>query len=57
MDPYAYVGENPESRTDPTGHYYTNGTPITQQGGAIGYIGNTTDHDRDQRWGRQCLDG
>ncbi len=42
MDPYAYVGENPESRTDPTGHYYTNGTPITQQGGAIGYIGNTT---------------
>src|SRR5579885_3488692 len=21
MDPYAYVGENPESRTDPTGHY------------------------------------
>src|SRR5579885_985522 len=42
MDPYAYVGENPESRTDPTGHYYTNGTPITQQGGAIGYIGNNT---------------
>ncbi len=42
MDPYAYVGENPESRTDPTGKYYSNGTPITQQGGAIGYVGNDT---------------
>src|SRR5579885_171576 len=40
--PSPHLGENPESRTDPTGHYYTNGTPITQQGGAIGYIGNNT---------------
>jgi RHS repeat-associated protein len=25
MDPYAYVGENPESRTDPTGQYFVPG--------------------------------
>ena len=27
MDPYAYVGNNPEGRTDPTGQYYTDGSP------------------------------
>jgi RHS repeat-associated protein len=27
MDPYAYVGENPETETDPTGQYYTDGSP------------------------------
>ncbi len=27
MDPYAYVGDNPETVTDPTGQYYTDGNP------------------------------
>src|SRR5581483_959340 len=26
MDPYSYVGENPETYTDPSGNYFTNAT-------------------------------
>jgi RHS repeat-associated protein len=37
MDPYAYVGGNPESRTDPTGQYYTDGH------GDFGYLGSDGD--------------
>jgi RHS repeat-associated protein len=27
MDPYSYVAGNPETKTDPTGHYYAPATP------------------------------
>ena len=38
MDPYAYVGDSPETTTDPTGNYYSTESGITQRGGAIGYV-------------------
>ena len=38
MNPYGYVNGNPETHSDPSGHYMGTSIPLSQQGGAIGYI-------------------
>jgi len=38
MNPYAYVNGNPETHNDPTGQYMGTSIPLSQKGGAIGYI-------------------
>ena len=38
MNPYAYVNGNPETHGDPTGQYMGTSIPLSQKGGAIGYI-------------------
>ncbi|HVB25333.1 MAG TPA: RHS repeat-associated core domain-containing protein, partial [Ktedonobacteraceae bacterium] len=38
MNPYAYVGDNPEMFNDPTGNYYSSDGGISQHGGSIGYV-------------------
>jgi RHS repeat-associated protein len=40
MNPYAYVDGNPETDTDPTGQYYSNGTQLGEQGGETAYVYN-----------------
>ncbi|MGH2496411.1 MAG: RHS repeat-associated core domain-containing protein [Ktedonobacteraceae bacterium] len=38
MNPYGYVNGNPETYSDPSGHYIGTSIPLSQQGGAIGYL-------------------
>jgi hypothetical protein len=40
MNPYAYVGGNPETDTDPSGQYYSNGTQLGESGGETAYVYN-----------------
>lgn len=40
MDPYAYVGDDPVTLTDPSGEYYSNGTQLGESGGETAYVYN-----------------
>ncbi len=38
MNPYAYVGGNPETMNDPTGNYYASDGGISRHGGETAYV-------------------